>query len=125
MKTIKTILETLGVESPEELELGEAYTIQADGFMDLTIEKISENRLSVAHYFKQRGDLMRDPEIVFDISDEEWTPVEFRTDPHTHDYNENGLEIDDFLDMWNRNLRNQGFIDNAEDESMVEHLGDS
>jgi len=123
MESITGILDALGVESPEELEPGEGYTIEADGFMDLTIEKIAENRLSVAHYFKQRGDLMRDPEIVFDISDGEWTPIEFRTDPHTHDFDETGLEIDEFLDMWNRNLRNQGFIDNAEDESMVEPLG--
>ncbi|MDR5657668.1 hypothetical protein RH831_10820 [Halodesulfurarchaeum sp. HSR-GB] len=125
MKTIKEILDSLEAESPEELELGEGYTIKADGSMDLTIEKIAEHRLSVAHYFKQRGDLMRDPEIVFDVSDEDWTPIEFRTDPHTHDYDENGLGINDFLNLWNRNLRNQRFVKNAEDESMVEHLGDS
>lgn len=122
MKVITDILNNCGIESAEELDTGRGFVVKSEGFMDLTIEKITENHLIVAHYYKQEGDLMSDPQIVFDISGDEWPPIEFRTDPYTHDRDEDGLNIGDFVDQWNQNLRAQGFVENSENRSMVKYL---
>lgn len=37
------------------------------GFMTLSLDKIGSNSVAMAHYYEQNGDLMVDPEIVFDI----------------------------------------------------------
>jgi hypothetical protein len=36
--------------------------------------------VSVAHFGEQRGDLMRDPEIVFEVAAGEWHPVNIQMD---------------------------------------------
>jgi hypothetical protein len=92
--------------------------IEVDGgeaFMDLTIEKVYEDRLSVAHYYNQRGDLMSDPEIVFDVSsDKEWVPVRFTNSPYIHDHDEDGLDKHDaFINQLDENLKKHGFVDRA------------
>lgn len=46
--------------------------------MDRTLEKIAEEKLSVAHCFRGDGDMMRDPEVVFEETDSDWTPNRFR-----------------------------------------------
>lgn len=113
MKSIQTILRALNIESPDEMSLTESYTIEVDGFMDLTIEKIYEEKIAVTHYYTQRGDLMRDPEVVFDISGGEWIPVEYRQDPGIRQQDMDGLDLGGFLETWNKNLRNQGYVDAA------------
>ena len=111
MKTVKKILESHGIEAPDDMELGEHYQIEGQG-MDLTIEKIGENRLSVAHYYKQRGDLMRDPEIVFNTSNDNWTPVEYTQHPHIYQRDRDGLpEVAEFAQQWSDNLEKQGYLD--------------
>ena len=40
-----------------------------DGFDDLVLETIGENEYSIAHYYTQNGDRMRDPEITFMLDD--------------------------------------------------------
>ena len=92
-----------------DLDLGDAVRVERDGFEDLSIERIRENKVSVMHTYKQRGDLMRDPEIVFDTGGDEWIPVEFRQDPMHHEHNQNGVDCGEFLQTWARNLDNQGF----------------
>jgi len=113
MDVIKKILEIEGYSSVEEIPMTDAITVSAPGFMDLTIEKVGEDRVSVAHYFKQNGDLMADPEVVFDTADG-WVPVQYRQDPVIRQVDESGLNIKSFLDTWNSNLRSQGFVDAAE-----------
>ena len=113
MDAIKEIIDSYGYESAETMELGDNIEVDADGFMPLVIEKCGENHLSVAHYYEQRGDLMRDPEIVFSLADGEWTPFEFRQDPAFHQYDKDGLDIGPFLKQWNSNIRKQGFVDAA------------
>jgi hypothetical protein len=113
MNVIKEILQALGVESASEMDIGESYTVERDEFMDLTIEKIYEDKLSVAHYYTQRGDLMRDPEIVFDVSGDGWFPIEYRQDPGQFQRDKTGLDLHGFVDTWNKNLRNQGFVEMA------------
>jgi hypothetical protein len=105
-----------------------------DGYMPLSIERIGasgDGRLLVAisHTAIQNGDLMRDPELVFEffvfgdyIAAE---PITFRNDfagvlQDVYDYDEDGrrdairprlkAELRSFAAMWFRNLRAQGFL---------------
>jgi len=64
MEAVRAILKEKGYSSASEMDINESVNIEMDGFMDLYIEKIGESKLSVAHYYTQRGDLMADPEIV-------------------------------------------------------------
>mgnify|MGYP006271870529 CR=1 FL=1 len=117
MDTIKEILSTLGYDSALDLDVNEAITLEVEAVLDLTIERIGETQLSVNHSYTQMGDLMYDPEIVFDVDAEtgEWTAVEYTVHPHTYQYDENGLEsVQRFADYsWDKNLRHQGFVDAA------------
>jgi len=112
METVKQIIERAGHGSAAEMDLGDHIEVSAPGVMDLTIEKIRQDKLSVAHYWKQRGDLMRDPEVVFEIGDDGWLPVEYRQDPSFHQMDNEGLEITEFIQRWDDNLEAQGFLDN-------------
>jgi hypothetical protein len=49
-------------------------------FMAVSVEKIGEHLFSVSHYFKQNGDLVPDPDMVFYHSDidDEFYPVSFQ-----------------------------------------------
>lgn len=61
------------------MEINENYTIESVGYEDLTIEKLADNRISVAQTYTQRMDLMRDPEIVYEIEEDgDWKPVEYQ-----------------------------------------------
>jgi len=113
MNAAKDILQRLGVDSVAEMEVNENYTVEVDGYENLTIEKIGDDRVSVGHYHTYRGDLMSDPEVVFVVDSGDWRPVRFTQHPLAHDHDESGLDLDEFLSTWNKNLRNQGFIDAA------------
>ena len=69
MRTVALILETA---SP--LEPGFHLKIENSPYMALIIEDIQQPgpnglpSISVAHYGEQNGDLMRDPEMIFEIS---------------------------------------------------------
>jgi len=118
MESVKQILEYLDT-TVKQLEIGDLHEIQNKGYMDLTIEKISSNRVSVAHYHRKRGDLMNDPEIVFKITDKnQWIPVRYTQHPGVHQYNENGLsQAQEFCKHWNRQLKKQGYIQAAKSKS--------
>lgn len=115
MKSIEKILSSKGVENLEAMEINESHTIQSQGYHDLTIEKISSDCLSVAHYYTQRGDLMRDPEIVFRIREnDKWMAVEYRQDDRSiHQRDESGLGLGGFVKQWDENLEKQGFVEAA------------
>lgn len=113
MDAISEILGNLGVPSVAEMNINENYTITMYGFEDLTIEKIGDGRLSVGHYYTQRGDLMSDPEVVFMIDDDEWRAVRYTQHPLAHEHDESGLDLSEFLSTWGKNLRRQGFVDAA------------
>ncbi|MFW6384691.1 MAG: DUF6908 domain-containing protein [Halodesulfurarchaeum sp.] len=106
----KRILERMGVESPAGLDINESYTIEVPGFHDLTIERVGSDEISVAHHYVKRGDLMCDPEIVFRVKDDDWTPIEYTQHPHVYEYDESGLDLDGFVVTWSRNLVRQGFL---------------
>lgn len=119
MEAVKAILKEKGYSSVSEMDINESVNIEMDGFTDLYIEKTGESQLSVAHYYTQRGDLMADPEIVFDV-DEDWTPIEFIQHPNIHHANKDGLsEVADFAGQWSSNLVDQGFVEKATEVSNV------
>jgi hypothetical protein len=113
MKSIEKILRSKGVENLETMEINENYTIHNQGYHDLTVEKISPDCLSVAHYYTQRGDLMRDPEIVFRIIENgSWMAVEYRQDDcGIYQRDESGLDVSGFVKRWDKNLEKQGFVE--------------
>lgn len=115
MDAAKDILERLGIESVEEIAVNESHTIEVEGYEDLTIEKIGTNRVSVAHHYVQRGDLMCDPEIVFHIDNGVWTPVRYTQHPDVHQHDPDGIELDEFVDQWSENLHQQEFVKAAEE----------
>jgi len=111
MKAIIEILGKLGIDSVADMDINEYHTIEVDGFNDLTVEKIGENRLSVKSHYVQRGDVMSDPEIVYRVEDGEWTPVRYTQHPRIHQHDEGGLDLDGFPSDWSDNLRAQGFVE--------------
>jgi hypothetical protein len=118
MQTVLDILDELGIESVDEMKVNESHTISQEVFMDLTIEKVAEDRLSVMHSFTQNKDLMRDPEIVFDVAGNEWTPVVYQQSPNLYREDEDGLpDVGAFADTWDTTLRKQGFVEAASEQS--------
>lgn len=103
------------------------YKFVATGFMDLTVETWREFdnilSISVSHYGKQNGDLMRDPEILifkYENSDKE-IPVYYRNDyigleQIGYDFKNGQLlikprlvkDLKAFLKTWASNLTFQG-----------------
>ncbi len=125
MKSVLEILEAHGISDPHDMRVGDHIEIKPDtgAQMPLVIEKIREDehgtRLSVAHYYTQMGDLMADPEIVFDVDHaDKWVPVRYVQHPHIEQYDPHGLgkSVTDFVKRWDKNLRKQGYIRAAETE---------
>jgi hypothetical protein len=110
----------------------------SSGFMRLCIEFVGTGPrgmplVSVAHYSEQQGDLMADPDLVFELgADEdgplswktgEWGPVSF-TQHSTGTYQEAVFVQDgkvmvaprlvaslrSFARMWDRNIKSQGYV---------------
>jgi hypothetical protein len=111
-----------------------AVRIRVDGYMPLSIEAIGAsangNRLiSICHYGEQNGDLMRDPEMVFELFTHgelsAAEPLSFQNDymgllQEVYRYDESGkkthvdtrlkADLKSFVRTWFRNLREQGFF---------------
>jgi len=121
VNTVEGILQHLGVESVDNLDIGRPITIENPAYMALTIEKISEMQIVVGHYYRQMGDRMADPEIVFRVHDDDWIPIEYTQNPGIHRHDPNGLHaLDDFVDQWDRTLRRQGFVEAAKEHDAVD-----
>lgn len=112
MRSIKTILAATGRRA-KSMEIGDSVSVEPDStaLMPLIIEKTSKGELSVGHFHSQEGDLLADPEVVFDIEGEHWVPIRFRQDPHLERIDHTGLDLGDFLRIWDKNLRRQRYVD--------------
>lgn len=112
----------------------DAVKLTVDGYMPLSIERIdvsAEGRplISLAHTGLQNGDVMFDPEIVFQVIDCDGIqlaePISFRNDymgirQEVYCYNDEGqathvnarlkAELKSFSRTWLRNLKGQGFF---------------
>jgi hypothetical protein len=128
MKTILEILKKAGGWHP-----GLNVKIENRPYMALVIEALDESgpmglpALSVCHYGEQNGDLMRDPEMCFELGrvgglyldpfyfrndytgTEQWSRTVVR-DHYTH---VSGLhdQHKQFAEQWDNNLRLQGFAE--------------
>ena len=111
-----------------------AVRLTVNGYMPLSVEHIGQsaegNRLiAICHYGEQHGDLMRDPEMVFEIHTyavpHMAEPLSFRNDymglrqevyrydgegKKTHVYARLKQEITSFARTWFTNLKDQGFL---------------
>lgn len=96
--------------------------LKAPGFMDLVVEKLCDDRISMSHYYEQNGDLMSDPdmEIMVDHGRELLIPATYQQDNlciYQEAYRGNQLidaylaqELNEFLSEWLNNISNQGHI---------------
>ena len=136
MKTILRILERAGGYRPTlSLKIGNSP------FMALVIEAIGAGPLgspaiSIAHYREQNGDLMRDPEMCFELSKPPLCSLELVGYYYRNDYmgveqysryiaGTNYVFVPDlyeqhrkFARLWDRNLRAQGFLEAFTDKSV-------
>ncbi|PKM56013.1 MAG: helicase [Firmicutes bacterium HGW-Firmicutes-5] len=96
--------------------------LRAPGFMDLIIERLYENRISLSHYYEQNGDLMSDPdmELIVDPMHKTITAATFQQDNlaiYHEAYQGDNLvdpdledELNDFLKDWLSNISRQGHL---------------
>lgn len=96
--------------------------LQAPAFMDLVIEKLWPNRISLSHYYEQNGDLMSDPdmELIVDYENKTIEAATFQQDNlgiyHEAYQGENLInkdlnnELNHFLEDWLKNIGRQGHI---------------
>jgi hypothetical protein len=110
--------------------VGSRSEVTVDGYMPLVAEEIGASadgrRLAaLAHTGVQNGDVMHDPEIVFEFHALGAEPISFRNDyVGAHDevyayddagrptgvYPKRRAELVSFMRTWFRNLRAQGFL---------------
>ncbi len=114
METVQEILTRFGIQSIEQMDINQSYTVEVPGYNDLAIEKVGQQQISVAHHYVLRCDLMCDPEIVFRVENGDWIPIEFTQHPRVYQRDEDGLQLNGFIKRWDRNLRQQGFVEAAE-----------
>ena len=134
MKNIQTIIEEHGGLAAVQTNY---LRIENPPFMRLVIEVIGTLfpngtcEVSVAHYGTQNGDAMRDPEITFLVTpgiegEWQWQPLTFTNDyigiyQVAAEYDNFGQlrvrdarlmrELQEFAEMWDRNIKHQGFIE--------------
>jgi hypothetical protein len=108
-----------------------AIRLTVDGYMPLSVEHIGQsaegNRLiAIPHTGEQNGDLMRDPEMVFEIHAHGMAePLSFRNDymgmmQEVYRYEDSGKkthvnaglkqDLKSFARTWFNNLKDQGFL---------------
>jgi hypothetical protein len=111
-----------------------AIRLTVDGYMPLSVEDIGQstegNRLiAICHYGEQNGDLMRDPEMVFEVyaspTPATAEPLSFRNDymglmQEIYRYDDDGKkthvnarlkqDLKSFAKTWFQNLKDQGFL---------------
>lgn len=128
MSTVQRIIDAHG-----GLDALQALKITRPPYMALCIEKIGTGPrdlplVSVAHYYQQNGDAMRNPDMTFEIGRTAlglpaWLPVSYRQDGLGIDQqaifqDEQGRvmirprlikDLAAFAKTWNRNLHEQGF----------------
>lgn len=108
------------------MPVGLSLRLKSPGYMDLVVERLGDDRISVTHYGEANGDLMKDPDMeVLLATDGTWVrPVSYQNDyagvyHEVRDARDALLEADlaDFFQMWMDNLREQRFGDPTPEEA--------
>jgi hypothetical protein len=111
-------LENRGID--RNLRGHNSYKLESSPFMPLTIETWYAGNIlniSICHYGKQNGDLMKDPDILMEFDSEkvlnQLTFIEFQNDYtgtyQSRDSNPNfQAEMSYFMETWISNLVSQG-----------------
>ena len=111
-----------------------AVRLTVNGYMPLSVEHIGQSTdghrlIAICHYGEQHGDLMRDPEMVFEMhtsaTPDMAEPLSFRNDymglmQEVYRYDDDGKkthvntrlkqELISFAKTWFTNLKDQGFL---------------
>ena len=138
MQTVLDILKRAGGWHP-----GLSLKIDNQPYMSLVIEAMDESgpcglpAISVCHYGEQNGDLMRDPEMCFELGlaggahldpfywrndylgVEQWS--RFITGTDYAFYRELFQQHISFAKVWDRNLRSQGFAEAFEQQRQTQN----
>jgi hypothetical protein len=108
--------------------------IEVEGYLPLCVEAIGRGPrggllISVMHFYLQNGDVMRDPDVEVEVmpDTDDWLPVSYRQDNlgifSEAVSTEDGVvrfnhalvaDLKRFLGLWDRNLREQGFVEAAD-----------
>ena len=129
MKTspkMQSVIEQLAKQHGLYLSQAEAYLrLEMPGFDRLVIENIGCQRISVAHYYEQNGDLVADPDVVFFTGYGAWAPIEitqvmavYRRYAELDDAGQTIVRFDvrgqadlaAFTEEWAQNLLDQGWL---------------
>ena len=102
--------------APDVLQGNVRYALyESQGFMPIHINRLSEDTISISHTYEQNGDLMYDPEMVFELDEENGAlkPIEYRQDNlgiyQVVGENVNDRDLSSFAVEWFKNISNQGF----------------
>ncbi len=133
MQTILRILESAGGWNP-----GLFLKIENSPYMALIMEAIAEGpsglpAVSITHYGERNGDLMRDPEMCFELRNGEFSAFYYRNDyvgveqwsrnivrgQYVHLVNFHA-QHQRFARTWDNNLRLQGFAE-AFEQQLTQH----
>jgi len=97
------------------------YKLVSGGFMDLTVEIWTADEsifVSMCHYGKQNGDLMKDPDILFELKRDDTIKYKEYQNDYAGFYSENHKETKDFMEnTWIPNLISQGYQLESKDDN--------
>ena len=78
--TIEKILASYGILEVFNASKDYSVKIENEPYLPLCIEKHG-TKITVTHYLEQNGDLIPDPDMEFEILNDEWSPVSESVDP--------------------------------------------
>ena len=122
-KWYKQLEKIIGLEQFMQSEQ-DYLKIKSNGFMDLNIDKLSANRIAMAHNHIVEGDVIADPdmEVVINFEHKIVYPVTYQDSFGYQEAYEFGItgkaigvnekvkrELEEFFGQWLRNLEMQGF----------------
>ncbi len=117
--SVETIIENAGMTADYLAAISEDepfhLAVNNDPLQKLVIEYVGAGETAVSHVCIQNGDLMRDPEIVFNSN---WLPIEITQSPvgiyhrlpdELVASGRYSVSMNALANVWARNLRAQGF----------------
>ncbi len=107
----------LKILAPEIIDGDALYArFESGGYMPLHINKINDDTIIIAHTYLQNGDVMNDPEMMFEIDRENGRliPLTYRLDgmgiyQSVEEGNVSAQSLSSFAVEWFRNIKSQGF----------------